>query len=46
MRENPDLAPDDPGELSGQHGITVHRVSAWRALRNLGLTCKRRNGNN
>lgn len=29
-------------ELAETHGITVHRATVWRTLRNLGLTHKKR----
>ena len=39
MTEKGDLTLDDPVvEHDERHGITVHRVPVWRALRGLGLT--------
>lgn len=43
MEAKPDLTLDDLVlEISEAHHVTVHRVSVWRALRNLGLTHKKR----
>lgn len=43
MEAKPDLTLDDLVlEIAEAHQMTVHRVSVWRALRNLGLTHKKR----
>lgn len=43
ITEKRDLTLDDlVAELDDVHGITVHRVSVWRVLRELGLTHKKR----
>ena len=43
MTEKPGLTLDDlVAELAERHGISIHRVSVWRFLRNLGLTHKKR----
>jgi transposase len=42
MTQTPDLTLNDlVAELADRHGITIHRVSVWRFLRNLGLTHKK-----
>ena len=43
MTTKPDLTLDDlVHEIAEQHHLTVHRVSVWRTLRDLGLTHKKR----
>jgi transposase len=43
MVAKPDLTLDDlVVEVADGHGVTVHRVSIWRALHSLGLTHKKR----
>ena len=43
MTAKPDLTLDDLVlEISDAHEMTVHRVSVWRTLRDLGLTHKKR----
>ena len=43
MTAKPDLTLDDLVlEISDAHKMTVHRVSVWRTLRDLGLTHKKR----
>jgi len=43
MTAKPDLTLDDLVlEIADAHQMTVHRVSVWRTLRDLGLTHKKR----